>query len=99
MDELRTNIRGYPDARCREVPLVETHVRVASFNVMWQHGAFEDRYKAIVETLRATDADIICLQEVYEELSGSRRNLAALLASALSSGGRWLWRVRGAACL
>lgn len=98
MDELRTKIRGYPDRRCREVPLVETYVRVASYNVMWQYGAFEARFPAIVEALRATDADVICLQEAYEELSGSRRNLAALLASALSSGGRSLRRVRGAAC-
>lgn len=95
MDELRSKVAFYPDPRCSQVPLLQTSLRVATFNVMWQYGAHQERYHAIVEALKVADADVICLQEAYEEVSGSRRSLAALLASALSSGGR-CWACLGA---
>lgn len=98
MDELRSKIALYPDPRCGQVPLLQTSLRVATFNVMWQYGAHQERYHAIREALKAADADIICLQEAYEEVSGSRRSLPALLASALSSGGR-CWACLGALVL
>lgn len=61
-------------------PLLETTVRVASWNVWWRYGDWEDRFDAIVATLRDLDADVIGLQEVWEE---GDRNQAALLAEAV----------------
>jgi hypothetical protein len=40
-----------------------------------------------VQVLKAADADVVCLQEAYEEAGGQGRNLAAMLAAALAPGG------------
>lgn len=45
--------------------LIDTHVRVATWNVWWRFGPWEERQPAIAETLRCVDADVIALQEVW----------------------------------
>jgi endonuclease/exonuclease/phosphatase family metal-dependent hydrolase len=42
-----------------------TGLRVATWNLWWHFGPWEERQPAIVETMRAVDADIWCLQEVF----------------------------------
>lgn len=61
-------------------PLIETTVRVVSWNLWWRFGPWEARHDAIVATLRALDPDVCCLQEVWDEAD---RNQAAELAEAL----------------
>jgi endonuclease/exonuclease/phosphatase family metal-dependent hydrolase len=60
--------------------LVDTTVRVATWNLWWRFGHWEQRWAPIVQTLRAADPDLIALQEVWEE---GDRNQAAELAEAL----------------
>lgn len=40
-------------------------IRVATWNLWWHFGPWEERQPAIVETMRAVDADVWCLQEVF----------------------------------
>jgi len=62
-------------------PRVETTVRVLTWNVWWRFGPWEARQPAILDTLRRIDADIICLQEVWETREGESQPRA--LAEAL----------------
>jgi endonuclease/exonuclease/phosphatase family metal-dependent hydrolase len=47
--------------------LLETTVRVLSWNLWWRFGPWEQRRPAIAATLARLDADIVCLQEVWED--------------------------------
>jgi endonuclease/exonuclease/phosphatase family metal-dependent hydrolase len=60
---------------------METRVRVLTWNLWWRFGPWEARQAAIVETLRRVDADIVCLQEVWETREGQSQ--AQDLAAAL----------------
>jgi endonuclease/exonuclease/phosphatase family metal-dependent hydrolase len=60
--------------------LLETKVRIATWNLWGRYGPWEERLPAIVETLTRVDADIVGLQEVWED---DRRSQAAELADAL----------------
>jgi endonuclease/exonuclease/phosphatase family metal-dependent hydrolase len=60
---------------------VETRLRVLTWNVWWRFGPWEARQLAILETLRHIDADIVCLQEVWETRDGESQPRA--LADAL----------------
>jgi endonuclease/exonuclease/phosphatase family metal-dependent hydrolase len=60
--------------------LVDTTVRIATWNVWGRYGPWEARLPAIVDTLRAVDADIVGLQEAWEDDS---RSQAEELAAAL----------------
>jgi endonuclease/exonuclease/phosphatase family metal-dependent hydrolase len=60
--------------------LLETRVRIATWNLWGRYGPWEARLPAITETLRRVDADIVGLQEVWED---DRRNQASELAAAL----------------
>lgn len=51
-------------------PIVETRVRIATWNLWDRYGPWEARMPVIVENLRAIDADVVALQEAWE--SGSR---------------------------
>lgn len=51
----------------KPTPPIETRLRVVSWNVWWQFGAWQDRAPAILQVLRDLDADVICLQEVWGE--------------------------------
>jgi len=61
-------------------PLLETRVRIATWNLWGRYGPWAQRLPAIVETLRRVDADIVGLQEVWED---DERSQAAELAAAL----------------
>lgn len=60
--------------------LVTSTVRVATWNLWWRYGPWEERLPAIVETLRRLDPDVVCLQEVW---SADGRSAAATVADAL----------------
>ena len=48
-------------------PLVRTRVRIATWNLWGRYGPWEARMPVIIENLRAINADIIALQEVWED--------------------------------
>jgi len=60
--------------------LIETRLRVLTWNIWWRYGPWERRQPAITETLRQLDCDIIALQEVWQDAD---TNLAAILAAEL----------------
>ncbi len=60
--------------------LIDTRLRLATWNIWWRFGLWEKRQPAIVETLQLIDADVFVLQEVWEDGSVSQ---AAELAEAL----------------
>jgi endonuclease/exonuclease/phosphatase family metal-dependent hydrolase len=46
-------------------PLIDTTVRIVSWNLWWRFGPWEERAPAIETTLRRLDPEIVCLQEVW----------------------------------
>jgi endonuclease/exonuclease/phosphatase family metal-dependent hydrolase len=56
-------------------------LRVATWNLWWHFGPWEERQPAIHAAMRAIDADVWCLQEVYRNRDGEDQ--AAELADAL----------------
>jgi len=60
--------------------LIETRLRVLSWNIWWRYGPWQERAPAIAATLAEIDADIITLQEVWSDGS---TNFAAKLAAEL----------------
>jgi endonuclease/exonuclease/phosphatase family metal-dependent hydrolase len=61
-------------------PLVETRVRVVTWNLWWRLGDWKARAQPIARTLRDLEPDLVCLQEVWRE---GDRNQAAGLAEQL----------------
>jgi len=57
--------------------LIKTRLRVLTWNVWWQYGPWQERYRAIEKIVGDVDADLIGLQEVW---SANGRNLAGMLA-------------------
>jgi endonuclease/exonuclease/phosphatase family metal-dependent hydrolase len=55
-------------------------MRVMTWNLWWRFGPFEQRLRAIADTIRSIDPDILCLQEVW---SDGERDVADELAAAL----------------
>lgn len=60
--------------------LVETRMRVLTWNVWWRLGDWRARAEAIANTLEELHPDLVCLQEVWQDGDG---NQAALLAERL----------------
>ena len=60
--------------------LIETRLRVLSWNIWWRFGPWQRRQPAIAATLKRLDADVIALQEVW---SDDTANHAAELAAGL----------------
>lgn len=58
-----------------------SRLRVATWNLWWHFGPWERRQPVIVETMRAVDADVWCLQEVFAGRDGAdqAQDLAAAL--------------------
>jgi endonuclease/exonuclease/phosphatase family metal-dependent hydrolase len=56
-------------------------MRILTWNLWWRFGPWEARQPAILETLRRVDADVVCLQEVWETRSGESQ--AKAIADAL----------------
>lgn len=69
--------------------LIDTTVRVASWNLWWRFANWEERLPVVVERLRAADPDVICLQEVWHD---DWTSSAAVIAEAL---GGYEWRFGG----
>ena len=46
-------------------PLIDTTMRVMSWNIWFRFGPWERRQPAIIETLRRVDGDVVALQEVW----------------------------------
>jgi endonuclease/exonuclease/phosphatase family metal-dependent hydrolase len=61
-------------------PLLSTRLRVLTWNLWWRFGPWEERRPAIAATIARLDADILCLQEVWED---DEVCFAAELATAL----------------
>lgn len=61
--------------------LLETRLRVLSWNLWWRFGPWEARFPAIEATIRELDPDIACLQEVWGDADGT--SSASRLADAL----------------
>ena len=59
---------------------IDTRLRVVSWNVWWRYGPWERRRPVIEAALRTLDADVIALQEVWDD---GTANLAADLAQVL----------------
>ncbi len=59
---------------------IETRLRVLTWNIWWRYGPWERRRPAIAATLARLDADVIALQEVWDD---GTTNLAAELAAEL----------------
>lgn len=56
-------------------------IRIATWNLWWHFGPWEERQPAIIETMRAVDADVWCLQEVFR--GRDQPDQAQVLADAL----------------
>jgi endonuclease/exonuclease/phosphatase family metal-dependent hydrolase len=61
--------------------LIDTRLRVLTWNLWWRFGPWEDRQPAIAATLRRIDADVVALQEVWDDGAGGGQ--AAQLAAEL----------------
>jgi endonuclease/exonuclease/phosphatase family metal-dependent hydrolase len=61
--------------------LLETRLRVLTWNLWWRFGPWEQRRPAIAATIDALAPDVVALQEVWGESGGT--NLAAELAAEL----------------
>ncbi len=64
----------------KENGILETRLRVLTWNIWWRFGPWEQRRPAIAATLKELDADVIALQEIW---SDEATNLAAELAAEL----------------
>jgi len=53
-------------------PLVESTLRLVTWNVWGRHGPWEPRERAITETLRALDPDIVVLTEAWQAAEDSQ---------------------------
>jgi endonuclease/exonuclease/phosphatase family metal-dependent hydrolase len=69
-----------PSAESPYGPLIETRVRVLSWNLWWRFGPWVARRSAITTLLGRLDPDIACLQEVWDD---GTTCFAAELADAL----------------
>lgn len=61
--------------------LLDTRLRVMTWNVWWRFGPWEERRPAIEAVVRQVDPDILCIQEVWGLDDGT--SFASELASAL----------------
>src|SRR3989442_14066216 len=60
--------------------LIESRVRLVTWNLWWRLGSWKDRAAAIAKTLEGLRPDLVCLQEVWQE---GAHNQAAELAERL----------------
>lgn len=60
--------------------LIDTRVKVLTWNLWWRYGPWEARRPAIAATLAKIDADVLCLQEVWDD---GQVSFAAELAEEL----------------
>lgn len=60
--------------------LIDTRLRVLSWNLWWRLGPWQKRQPAIIETLRHIDADVMGIQEIWDD---GTDNQAAIIAADL----------------
>ena len=84
MTDPATDVAGYLAGPGPFGPLLDTRLRLVTWNLWWRFGPWEARLPAIVETLRRLDADVICLQEVWSEPDTGRTS-AGIVAEALGA--------------
>lgn len=60
---------------------VQQPLRVMTWNLWWRFGPWELRHSAILDTIRTVDADVLMLQESWEQSNGV--GMASLLADEL----------------
>jgi endonuclease/exonuclease/phosphatase family metal-dependent hydrolase len=60
--------------------LIETRLRVATWNLWWRFGDWEARLPVVIDSLREADPDVIALQEVWHDGTTSS---AQVIADAL----------------
>jgi len=85
---------GIRGVQTEPLDLIETRLRVATWNVWWRFGPWEERQPAIAETLQRIDADVIGLQEVWDvpdgpgqaEMLAERLGYEHVFASSLDAG-------------
>jgi endonuclease/exonuclease/phosphatase family metal-dependent hydrolase len=70
-----------PAADGEDRDLIETRLRVLTWNVWWRFGPWEARQPAISATLARIGADVVALQEVWSEVGGPDQ--ASILAEQL----------------
>jgi endonuclease/exonuclease/phosphatase family metal-dependent hydrolase len=71
-------------------PLIETRLRVVTWNLWGRGGPWSERHERITSTLLAVQPDVVALQEVWAEEGG--RSQADLLAAALGFDRFWASR-------
>lgn len=76
----RSPTTGKKMAEQTGTPLIESRLRVLTWNVWWRYGPWQERAPAIAATLTTLDADIIALQEVWGD---GGTDFAAELAAKL----------------
>jgi endonuclease/exonuclease/phosphatase family metal-dependent hydrolase len=64
----------------RPETLIATRLRVLSWNIWWRFGPWRERAPLILRVLEAVDADLLCLQEVWQ---AGGDNQARQIADAL----------------
>ncbi len=74
------NEEGFVSPGSRDVAFVETRMRVLTWNIWWRFGPYVDREPLILQQLQDLNADVICLQEVWDT---GTDNQAARLADDL----------------
>jgi len=74
---------NYTGPLCKDTPLVNTSVRVATLSVWWRSHEWGERQGKIVEALKGVNADVICLQDVWAEADKDGKSQAQILAEAL----------------
>lgn len=53
--------------------MVNDIARIATWNIWWRYGEWQDRQAAIHATLKRIDADVVALNEVWEQVDAERQ--------------------------
>ena len=78
------NLTGYLGTLCsKEQPLVDSTLKVATLSVWWRHHDYEKREKSIISELKALNADVICLQDVWKEVDKDGKSQTQTIAEGL----------------
>lgn len=55
------------DGKEQSAALIESQLRVVTWNIWWRYGPWESRRSAIEATLKSLNADVLALQEVWDD--------------------------------
>jgi endonuclease/exonuclease/phosphatase family metal-dependent hydrolase len=85
-----TKQQVHPQVHPKFGPLIETRLRIVTWNLWGRGGPWNERHERIASTLLAVQPDVVALQEVWAEEGG--RIQADLLAAALGFDRVWASR-------